>query len=512
MARLHGFRIAIREMRSAQADVLDAIGKGAGFRLPGDNAVTNRWRARADRLLGISHSTNARHGLSTHNRVQAIAPRLKFAANRAGGILANARQGTQRPARAIEFDWNQERGAACGRPFRGTGNLATVTERMVMKKFRLLIRGVAAVALCMAVAAPGAVNAVWGQQSEVPDRAAWQETVDRAVTYLREHGQAEDGSFSSYAGPGVTALVATSLLNNGVAIDDPMVAKALEYVKGFVQPSGGIHANESLYANYETSLAIMCFAAANQNGEYDEVIRNAAEFIKRSQWGGTEQMVESSDNRYGGSGYGKSGRPDLSNTVFTIEALVAAGTEENREAIERALVFVSRSQNFPSGHNQTGFAEKNPDGGFYYTPAGEGESKAGTTSDGGLRSYASMTYAGLRSMLYAGVDRDDPRVQAAVDWIRHNYDLESNPGMGTAGLYYYYHIFAKALANFGEDTFTDNDGNKHDWRAELLAELASRQQEDGSWVNSDNERWLENDPNLVTGYVLLALAYCKPAK
>ena len=38
-------------------------------------------------------------------------------------------------------------------------------------------------------------------------------------------------------------------------------------------------------------------------------------------------------------------------------------------------------------------------------------------ADGGLRSYASMTYAGLKSMIYAGLDRDDPRVKAALTYI-----------------------------------------------------------------------------------------------
>jgi squalene-hopene/tetraprenyl-beta-curcumene cyclase len=43
----------------------------------------------------------------------------------------------------------------------------------------------------------------------------------------------------------------------------------------------------------------------------------------------------------------------------------------------------------------------------------------------------------------------------------------------------------------------------------LIQELAQRQREDGSWLNS-TDRWLEGDPNLVTGYVLLTLAHCRP--
>ena len=119
-----------------------------------------------------------------------------------------------------------------------------------------------------------------------------------------------------------------------------------------------------------------------------------------------------------------------------------------------------------------------------------------------------MTYAGLKSMIYAGVDKDDHRVKAATTWIRKHYDLDSNPGMGDAGLYYYYHTFAKTMDALGEDTFVDDEGNKHNWKQELVAELGSRQNPDGSWTNK-NERWLEAEASLATAYSLLALSYCR---
>jgi squalene-hopene/tetraprenyl-beta-curcumene cyclase len=162
-----------------------------------------------------------------------------------------------------------------------------------------------------------------------------------------------------------------------------------------------------------------------------------------------------------------------------------------------------------SEHNTTPFAAKNPDGGFYYTPAAGGASMAGTTPEGGLRSYGSMTYAGLKSMIYAGLTPEDRRVKAALEWIQKHYDLKSNPGMGDAGLYYYYHTMAKALDVMGLKELSDAKGQKHDWRRELRQELLRRQKPDGSWVN-ENPRWLEADPNLTTGYVLMTLAYLKP--
>jgi squalene-hopene/tetraprenyl-beta-curcumene cyclase len=122
-----------------------------------------------------------------------------------------------------------------------------------------------------------------------------------------------------------------------------------------------------------------------------------------------------------------------------------------------------------------------------------------------------MTYAGLKSMIFAGVGPDDPRVKAAFDWAQKHYSLAENPGMGEAGLYYYYHTFAKALDALGADQIKDATGAEHDWRSELLGELAKRQRPDGAWVNSTT-RWMEGDPNLVTGYALLTLSYLKPGK
>src|SRR5205814_10703654 len=125
--------------------------------------------------------------------------------------------------------------------------------------------------------------------------------------------------------------------------------------------------------------------------------------------------------------------------------------------------FVTPCRTLDGPYNTTPFAAKVNDRGFYYTPAAGGNSQAGNDEEtGGLRSYASMTYAGLKSMIYAGLKPDDKRVSAAVSWLKKHYDLASNPGLGDQGLYYYYMTFAKALAALGEDTFVDDSGAEHD--------------------------------------------------
>ena len=184
-------------------------------------------------------------------------------------------------------------------------------------------------------------------------------------------------------------------------------------------------------------------------------------------------------------------------------------------AYKKALVFVSRCQNLKGEHNDQPWAGLVNDGSFIYSGAGGGQTKSETLPNGGLVGYGSMTYAGIKSMIYAGVSKDDPRIKKAYEWIQKNYSLDSNPGMPSAfarrGLYYYYHTMAKCLHVLDLDYVVDAKGVKHDWRAELTAALAKRQRPDGSWLNED-DRWMEGDPNLVTGYALMALAYCKPKK
>jgi squalene-hopene/tetraprenyl-beta-curcumene cyclase len=344
------------------------------------------------------------------------------------------------------------------------------------------------------------------------DEAAYANSVARAIDFLQNKAQASDGSYAAHAGPGVTAVVALAMLRNGRSPDDPSLAKSLKYLEGFVQSDGAVSLQKSLYRNYETSLALVCFAAANRDGRYAKIIKSAEKFLKDNQWAEAQGQDKSSP-AYGGAGYGKHKRPDLSNTQFLVDALKAAGAGADDEALKKALIFVSRCQNLEGPHNTLPYAAKNPDGGFYYTPAAGGQSQAGKTDNGGLRSYGSMTYAGLKSMIYAGVGPDDPRVKAAIRWIEKHYDMSSNPGMnpGTAGLYYYYHTAAKALDAAGVKQLTDANGKQHDWRRDIVAELVKRQRADGSWVNSD-PRWLEGEPTLVTGYALLTLSYCKPEK
>jgi squalene-hopene/tetraprenyl-beta-curcumene cyclase len=359
-------------------------------------------------------------------------------------------------------------------------------------------------AVASAAAGTAAAHADIAQKSVRPSQLV--DCVGKGIEYLETHGQAGNGAFGTQAGVGVTALVATALLRHGRSVREPVMMKALRYIESLAQPDGGIYSADGMLANYETCLAIMCLGEAHKD-RYAQLLSGAEAFIRGQQWDESKGK-DRADVAYGGAGYGKHKRPDLSNTTFLMDALKSCGRGADDPAVQKALIFVSRCQNLESKHNTTPFAAKNPDGGFYYTVAAGGSSAAGATETGGLRSYASMTYSGLKSMIYAGLGPNDRRIIAAMSWLRANYDLQSNPGLGQSGLYYYYHVFAKTLHALGDWSFEDNAGQSHDWRSELAAELVRRQRTNGSWAN-ENDRWMEGDPNLVTAYALLALSYCR---
>jgi squalene-hopene/tetraprenyl-beta-curcumene cyclase len=294
---------------------------------------------------------------------------------------------------------------------------------------------------------------------------------------------------------------------------DPVADKGLKYIESLINSQDGHIAGQSprvQLKNYVTCVNLLALCAANRDG-YKQVIGDATQFLKKLQW--DEEEAKGPDNDfYGGAGYDSKSRPDLSNTQFFLDALKEAGVPSDDPAVKRALVFVSRCQNLKGEHNDQPWAGKFDDGSFIYSAAAGGQSKASDTEPVG---YGSMTYAGLKSMIYCGVDRDDPRFKKAFEWVRKNYTLEKNPGMpdnrSQWGLYYYYHTLAKTLDALGQDEIIDGQGQKHDWRAELVEALAKRQRPDGSWVN-EQDRWMEGNPNIVTGYALMTLSYCKPKK
>jgi prenyltransferase/squalene oxidase-like repeat protein len=341
-------------------------------------------------------------------------------------------------------------------------------------------------------------------------------TADKGLAYLKSQ-QKPDNSWQDEADPpGVSALVLKSFMEDErYDADMPYLDKGFDKLLSYQVADGGIY--KDLLANYNTAIAISALAVSKE-AEYKPAIVKALAYLRSLQWsdkieGVDEKMkVEASDPKYGGFGYGKRGRPDLSNTQWAIEALAEAGVKPTDPAFQAALKFATRCQNLSETNDQKWAGD---DGGFVYLDSGAtGGDPAGeyTGPDGRLmfRSYGSMTYAGLKSMIYAGLGHDDPRVKAAWGWIERNYTVDENPGLAETGpenakggLFYYFYTMAKALHAYGEPIITDAQGKQHDWRADLTAKIASLQRPDGSLVGQ--AKWMESNPVLVTSYAMLAI-------
>jgi len=347
-----------------------------------------------------------------------------------------------------------------------------------------------------------------------------QDLLKKGLAYLRT--QQDPKTFTWGKGdeaPGITGMAITAFVQSGVDPDTDWLDHAGDAMIAFQKKDGGVY--DTLLPAYSTAIVIRALSSAPE-AEWKEPREKAVAFLRTLQWTdkiqglpANEQPPTPDSPKWGGVGYGsgKEGRPDLSNLQMFLDAMHDAGIKPDDPAYKNAVIFLSRTQNLSETNDQKWAGN---DGGFVYSPANAGMSAAGEYTDANgkrmLRSYGSMTYAGLKSMIYAGLTRDDPRVKAAWAWIAKNWTLDDNPGMkegdpksAQAGLYYYYHTLARALHAYGEPIIVDPQGNKHDWRIELINKLATLQKPDGNWIGDKNPKWMESNPVLVTCYVTLAL-------
>lgn len=396
-----------------------------------------------------------------------------------------------------------------------------------------MMRSVAASLAAITFAAATAVSALGGRSEGIDDKhyKLARQTIEKAVAYLRSQQDEATGGWSIPDDgkphlPGVTALVLNGLLMEPTIDDsDPAVRRGLDYLLSRRQSDGGIY--DSVLPNYNTALALSALSRSTRS-DVIAAVKPAQDFLRSLQWDGQTdpdgRVIDESHPWYGGAGYGGSSRPDNSNLNLMLQGLHDSGLDCNDPAFQRAVAFLQRTQMLDAV-NDMPYADGSRQGGFIYATSpskdaiGQGESKAGvieeTLDDGSvvsrLRCYGSMTYAGFKSYIYANLDRDDPRVVAAHEWLRRHYTVDENPGMGMQGYYYYLVTMSRALDAWGSTTLTplNRDGSPaepRDWANDLIAKIASLQRPDGSFVN-ESDRWMEGDPVLVTAYALLALQH-----
>ncbi len=352
----------------------------------------------------------------------------------------------------------------------------------------------------------------------------------RAMEYLisRQHMETMgfDDDPETQTLPAITGLVITGfMLDPGVDERHPLVTTATRYMLKHVQPDGGIY--KDILPSYNTAICISALSMVNRPEALDAML-NATGFLRTLQYSDTnsdnpndpgfEEPITIDHPYYGGVGYGKHGRPDLSNLSFFIQALHDAGVSTNDVAFQRAQVFLARVQ-MSDQVNSMPYAEGSDQGGFIYATVPNiesvdgivGQSMAGTTTEtteGGaeivrLRAYGSMTYAGFKSLLFSNLDSDDQRMIDAWKWIENNYTLEENPGLGMQGYYYYLCTMARALDASGVDEI-----NGRNWREEMIDKIYELQFNNGAFRTLES-RWMENNDILIAAYALIAVQHAR---
>lgn len=389
---------------------------------------------------------------------------------------------------------------------------ASSVYRRVMRNYAVLL-----CALCL-IYVPlfaHAEKVVEKSKADVSLKHEVQNAIGKGLNYLASQ-QKPSGWWSQEEHPALTALVLTAFQGDPSGFYKKKYSKTINdgyaYLMKFIKPNGGIYGNS--LANYNTAVSVTALFVANRP-EYESAIRKARNFLVSLQ--DDQGSKGAGDSPFdGGIGYGDTyEHSDLSNTMYAMEALYYTRylkTDANKDSgvkdlnWKAAIRFISRTQNLP-GYNDQAWASDDPEnrGGFVYFP---GDSKAGEmklpNGKVALRSYGSMSYAGLLSYIYAQLDREDPRVKAVYDWLTRHYTLEENPGMGKDGLYYYYHTMAKGLSAYGTDSLVLKEGKVVKWREELAKRLLTLQNNEGSWAN-ESGRWWEKDPVLVTSYAIITL-------
>lgn len=352
--------------------------------------------------------------------------------------------------------------------------------------------------------------------------------IHRTVEYLttRQHPNTFgwDDDPDTLVMPAITGLIVQGMmLDPGIDETHPLVIQGTRYILKYANEDGSIHAGQ--LPSYNTSICLSALSAVNIPKALDAVI-DGQKFLKSLQYSdintanpndpGFDEPIDINHPYYGGVGYGKHGRPDLSNLSFFIQALHDTGVSTNDAAFQRAQVFLSRVQML-DGVNEMPYADGSSQGGFIYATVPDiesvdgqaGQSMAGdiveTAEDGSeltrLRAYGSMSYAGFKSLVYANIDPDDPRMTSAWEWIQANYTLEENPGLDQQGYYYYLCTMARALDAFGVDEI-----NGHNWREEMVDKIYELQYVNGAYKVL-NPRWMENNDVLIAAYALIALQH-----
>lgn len=356
---------------------------------------------------------------------------------------------------------------------------------------------------------------------------AYAKAADALVAQQKEHGawmmQTPDGTVDTRAYTALLALALTDAPEELQTKYRPNVERALAYLAGTQNADGSFSELGDFFKTYLTGIVLSALSSRETDrSKYGDHILKAVQYLKATQ---------QKDGLYaGGLGYGdqEPNKPkpndlaNLSTTAFATDGIHAAGIPKDDPYWQLVVEFAQKCQSNSEANKdpellkllENAGYKVGDDGGFYYAPLPEHNKTPATKAKDGKMvqtSYGSMTYDGLQIYLMAGLKKDDPRVAAAVRWVKKNYKLDGHPGFEfdakarthLQGLYYYYLVMARALNAYGENPLVTSDGKKHDWPNEMGQKMIALMEGDG-WVNKQS-RWQEGSSVLVTSYVLNVL-------
>src|SRR5579872_3747290 len=314
------------------------------------------------------------------------------------------------------------------------------------------------------------------------------DSIERAKRVLLA-AQQPDGSWKSGGGNdsygvGVSSLAMLALINTGMTVADPPIARGLNWLR-----------RQEPTMTYEISLMIQALAAA-KDGKQD-----LARVFK------LVQDLEESQIRNGVNGgswsYSKNlqigGGGDRSNGQFAVLALREAqemGVSVNRETWRRAR------------HHW--LSTQNGDGGWSYAGPAAAHGSTGSMTVAGIATLV-ITQAMLRAdekelnadgtPVCCGEPRHDKPLEDACRWLGNKFSVRDNPNDGRWFLYYLYGL-ERAGRFSGRRFFINSRGQKHDWYREGAEYLISQQNKgSGAWQERNGDHVVVN-----TSFVLMFLS------
>lgn len=348
-------------------------------------------------------------------------------------------------------------------------------------------------------------------------------SLNRASEYLAEK-QSEDGAWRSQVyedqqdGLALTPPITLALVSFGTSKAAQDAARSgLTFLGTMVDKTG----LKKPLADPIAAASAAVLTLVRAGGQEDAL--HAFQSFLRAQQMASETGWSQEDPQFGGWGqsptipykphasdqWNPASDSNLASTLQALTALRESGASPRDEAVQSALEFVLRCQNFGNSDFD--------DGGFYDNPTFGPMNKAGgagTDSEGRTRylSYGTATADGLRCMLAAGYSPNHPRVVAARVWLEKNFSATQMPGNFPEALRLdrdsLYFTWCCEVAQAMTDLERSGSPSALDWARPLATALLQRQLTGGGWKNP-NSASREDDPLVATPRAMTALALAR---